>query len=159
MTTPLNRRAWFGEQQLTHHDPHAPIDVGSVVWEKTPEQMHAERQGEPTPSDTANTERRGGIVVRVFTDPDTGEQMVTILEGRKRQGRFDVWTWTVAAGDVDRQLIETPSQRRMHQAARQICRALGERPAAYLSGVDRYLLEVCVGLVVAAEESSERGVA
>lgn len=156
--TPLNRAAWFGEQQLTRHDPHAPIDVGSVVWEKSPEQLHAEREGLDTPADSINSERRGGIVVRTFGD-DNDELMVTILEGRKRQGRFEVYTWTVPAGDVDRQLIESPSQRRMHQAARQICRALGERPAAYLSGIDRYLLEVCVGLVVAAETMGERGAA
>lgn len=146
---------WAGEQPLVPHPP-VPIELGTVVWEKTPEQRHVEREtGDVVEDSGDNTiERRGGIVVKIAMDPETGERKVSVLQGRKRQSRFEVFLVELDASDVDGYTLEARSARRMHHAARQILRALGERTSAFIAGHDRHLLELAVGLVVVCEEDA-----
>lgn len=160
MTAParpgFNADAWFGRKPLVEH-PKVPIRVGCVCWEKTPEQAQVERETGETVEDSGDNtieQRRGGIVVKVTIDPDTGEQTVTLLESRMRQRRYEVFTVELNASEIDGYTIEDRTPLRMHQAVLQICRALGENLNGYVTGYRRYLLEVAVELLVVADEDA-----
>ena len=114
-----------------------PIQVGSVVWEQAPEE--------------ADHDRRGGIVAATAVD-DNGERVLTVLTATNRTGRFTVRSYPLPASEVDGDTIEPPTAHRLHQAARQICRSLGDPRAGLITGWHRWLLECAVGFVVLADE-------
>jgi hypothetical protein len=150
-----NLAAWNGERPLVEPQ-RVPIQVGCVVWEKTPGQVQAERDtGEEAADDGDHTlDRRGGLVVKIVTDPATGERTVTVLEGRKRNRVFEVVTRDLDASEIDGSTVEARSQHRMHRAVLQICRALGENQNGFVAGYRRYLFELAVGLLVVADEDA-----
>jgi hypothetical protein len=136
MPAGFDRQVWEGEKPLVEPAVEV-IEVGSIVWERAPED--------------SSFEKRGGIVINAKTSED-GERTLTILRASKRGGKFTVHTFDLDASSVDRAMVERRSPHRMHRAARQICRALGESQNVTVAGFDRYLLEVAVGLVVMAED-------
>jgi hypothetical protein len=129
-------KAWNGERPLV--EPLRPAVDGDVpkwstVWERVPE--------------AATHEARGGIVVDRGFDPETGEAWADVLYGRPRQNRFEVHTFRLAVNDLSGETVERPTHSKMQRAARQICRALGERQAAYFSDRDFWLLMVAAEAV------------
>lgn len=132
--SPFNKEAWAGTKPLV-----APLKLtvaeGAVVWEK----------GRDEPGDS---ERFGGLVVARKIDHDTGElESVTFVKASKRSGRFTVSSHEMRAGDIDPTTIQPPSSSRLHRVAREIFRYLGDRPAGYITGFDRWLMNVAGGLV------------
>lgn len=148
-----NRAAWFGEAPLVAH-PREPLQVGQVVWEQTAEQQHHQRQtGESTAEQGDPTvRRRGGMVVATRVDQESGEQVLTVMDARKRQGRFEVFTFQLDASLVDPHTVEPVSRHRIHRCVLQICRALGENQSGFVDGWRRWLVEVMVGLLVVDDE-------
>ena len=133
----FNRDAWEGRKPLVEPMP-TTIDIGCVVWEQAP--------------DDSTLERNGGIVVGKKIDEDTGEMTVKILKARTRNGTFSVYTIDMDASKIDRQLIEPVSVGKLTRAARQICRAMGERQTAEFVGVDLWMLETAGGLAYQARD-------
>lgn len=136
MPAGFDRAVWDGQKPIVEPAPET-IDIGCVVWEQAPED--------------SSFEKRGGIVVATKVNDD-GERTLTILRASKRGGKFTVHTFDLDASSVDGSMVERRSPHRLHRAARQICRALGESQNVAIAGFDRYLLEVAVGLVVTAED-------
>lgn len=137
MSAGFDRDVWNGTKAMVA-PMREPIQVGSVVWEQAPFD--------------ADHDRRGGIVAAAAVD-DNGERILTVLHATNRNGHFVVNSYPLPAGEVDSATIEAPTAHRLHQAARQICRSLGDHRAnGYIAGWHRWLLECAVGFVVLADE-------
>lgn len=140
MGTGYDPEVWAGTKRLA--EPlRAPVAIGSIVWEKI--------------ADEANHDARGGVVIKLRVDDD-GEQVVTVLRARQQADKFVVYTTDLNSSDLNGLAIEPPSKRRLHRAARQVFRFLGEHQDAYITGRSRWLMEVGVGLVLTGDEL-ERG--
>ncbi len=134
----FNREAWNGTAPLVAPMPDT-IEVGSVIWSKHPD------------GPDVNHDPIGGIVVARKVDAD-GEATYTVVRASKKSGQFRVTSHQLSASEVDGSIVEPVTDHRLHRAARQICRALGEQQGGFIAGFDRWLLETAVELVVTAEE-------
>lgn len=120
-----NKAAWEGRKPLVA--PLAKdIDLGSIVWEKAP--------------DDADYTPRGGMVVAGRADTETGERVVTILTERARGGRPVCHTFELATSQLDPALTEPPSTGKLHRYVRGICAHVGAARDAHVAGFDRTLL-------------------
>lgn len=113
------------------------IAFGSTVWEQAPE--------------GADYQPRGGLVVNVKVDEETGEQTAVVLQARKRGRKIECYTVDLDASCLNRDAIEAPEPYRCFQAARTICAYLGQRNTA-VNGFDRWLLETAMGLCLIADD-------
>jgi hypothetical protein len=136
---PFNRDAWEGRKPLVEPPNARPVVTGDIVWETGP--------------DDTDGPLRGGMVVQTRVDRDTGERWLTVIEGHKSNGMFRIRSYELNASDVDPSKVTPKNPHRLHRAARQVFRALGEQQMAFVRGYDRWLLEVAAGLVDLAEET------
>ena len=133
----FDRDVWEGRKPLV-----APltrdIDLGSVVWEKAP--------------DDADYERRGGMVVAGRPDTETGERLVTILTGKSKHGRRVCNTFELATSRLDPALTEPPDFTKLHRVVREICAHVGAAPNAYVKDFDRTLIDHAMTLLGVLDE-------
>lgn len=133
----FNRAAWEGKKPLVEPMP-APLEVGALCWERR--------------DDDSDLERRGGCIVARTIDRDTGVvESVTVVDGTRRHGRFEMRRFELAADSIDRDTVEPVTRDRLSRTIVGCCGHVWEqlgsgRVTRRLKPFERWLLAVAVDL-------------
>jgi hypothetical protein len=138
--SPFRRDAWEGTVPLVAPMP-APLEVGALAWERQPEG-----------TEESDYEKRGGCIVARTIDHDTGAvESVTVVNGTRRHGRFEMRRFELAADTIDRDTVEAVTRERLSRTVVGCCGHVWEqlgsgRVARRLKPFERWLLQVAVDM-------------